>query len=333
MVIALRPVDGVRVTTLIDNNSDALLADDGPVRRWGLCGGAGSLPVASSALADGGRSVDLLRAEHGFSALIEIRVGAAVRRVLYDAGATPDGLVGNLDRLGIDPSSFEAIVCSHGHFDHVMGLAGLARRLGPRGMPMCLHPHFWRHRRIRGPSGVFDLPTPSRAAIEGAGFLIIEQRCASFLLDDALLLTGEVTRVTEFETGMPTHEAYYDDRWQPDPLIHDDQAEVLHVRDKGLVVLTGCAHAGVVNIVRQAMRLTGIDTLCAVLGGFHLRAEPAISAAVAALAAAGPPSWCRRIARRGKRTWRWRPGCRRPTARASWGQSATCDRRSSAGRG
>ena len=65
----------------------------------------------------------------------------------------------------------------------------------------------------------------------------------------------------------------YAGRWHPDPLIHDDQAAVLHVRDKGLVVLTGCAHAGIVNTVRQAKRLTGIDALYAVLGGFHLRSN------------------------------------------------------------
>lgn len=287
--IALQPVDGVRVTTLIDNHSDALLTDDGPVRRWGLGGSAGSPPAVSSSVADGGRSVDLLRAEHGFSALIEVRIGGTVRRVLYDAGATPDGLVGNLDRLGIDPTEFEAIVFSHGHFDHVMGLAGLARRLGPRHVPVCLHPDFWRQRRINGPDGLFDLPSPSRTAIEGAGFRVVEERCASFLLDETLLLTGEVSRVTDFEKGMPTHEAMDETgKWHPDPLIHDDQAAVLRVRDKGLVVLTGCAHAGIVNIVRQAKRLTGIDAIYAVLGGFHLRSEPVISASVAALAAERP---------------------------------------------
>jgi 7,8-dihydropterin-6-yl-methyl-4-(beta-D-ribofuranosyl)aminobenzene 5'-phosphate synthase len=137
------------------------------------------------------------------------------------------------------------------------------------------------------PSGGWELPTPSRAGIEGAGFQIIEDRQPSFLLDNRLLITGEVDRTTEFERGFPIHQAWRDDDWQPDPLIHDDQAVVLNVRNKGLVVLTGCGHSGIVNIVRHAKLLTGIDRVYAILGGFHLTGglfEPIIPQTVAALA-------------------------------------------------
>ena len=82
-------------------------------------------------------------------------------------------------------------------------------------------------------------------------------------------MTGEVERTTSFETGMPIHQAWRDGDWMPDPLIHDDQAVVLHVRDKGLVVLTGCGHAGIVNIVRHAKQLTGIDREGKVAEGIH----------------------------------------------------------------
>ena len=75
---------------------------------------------------------------------------------------------------------------------------------------------------------------------------------------------------------------------QPDPLIHDDQAVIVHVRDKGLAVLTGCGHAGIVNIVRHAKRLTGVDRVYAALGGFHLRGGPVVPQTVAALATEGP---------------------------------------------
>jgi 7,8-dihydropterin-6-yl-methyl-4-(beta-D-ribofuranosyl)aminobenzene 5'-phosphate synthase len=86
----------------------------------------------------------------------------------------------------------------------------------------------------------------------------------------------------------PAHQAYRDGEWVPDQVVHDDQAVVLHVRDKGLVVLTGCGHAGIVNIVRYARRLTGVDRLYAVLGGFHLRGGPAVAPSVEALAAEAP---------------------------------------------
>ncbi|MDV6291781.1 MULTISPECIES: MBL fold metallo-hydrolase [Rhodococcus] len=286
--VELRPVDAVDVTTLVDNSSDVLLPDVGPVRRWGPAGSAGPLPIVPSDLAVGFRTVDLLRAEHGFSVLIEVRVGETTHRVLYDAGATPDGLMANLDRLAISPDGIEAIVFSHGHFDHVMGLQGLARRLGSRHLPILVHPDFWTRRRIVGPDGAFELPTPSRAAIEGAGFVVVENRRPSFLLDGMLLVTGRIARTTEYETGMPGHQAHRHGRWRPDPLIHDDQAVVLHLRDRGLVVLTGCGHAGLINILEHAERLTGVGRLHAVLGGFHLRDGPIVPRTVTALAAADP---------------------------------------------
>jgi 7,8-dihydropterin-6-yl-methyl-4-(beta-D-ribofuranosyl)aminobenzene 5'-phosphate synthase len=289
MSVPLRPVDGVHVTTLIDNSCDMLLPDEGLVRRWGLSGTAGPLPVLPSGVARERDTIDFLRAEHGFSAMVEIRQDGRARRVLFDAGMTPDGLIGNLDRLALAPDTFETIVFSHGHFDHVMGLDGLARRVGTRNLPVLLHPDFWSQRRITGPGGVFEMPTPSRAAIEDAGFAIIEDRQPSFLLDGALLVTGEVDRTTDFETGMPpAHQAWRDGAWQPDQAVHDDQAIIVNVRDKGLVVLTGCGHAGIVNIIRYAKRLTGIDRVYAVLGGLHLRDGPIVPPSIAALAAEAP---------------------------------------------
>jgi len=281
----------VHITTLIDNSCDVLLPDQGLVRRWGPIGTAGSIPVLPTEVAEGGKTADFLRAEHGFSALVELHDNGRLRRVLFDTGVSPDGLVANLDRLAISPDTFEAVVLSHGHHDHVMGLDGLAQRVGPRNLPLVLHPDAWTRRRITLPTGGWELPTPSRAGIEGAGFQIIEDRQPSFLLDDRLLITGEVDRTTDFERGFPIHQAWRDDDWQPDPLIHDDQAVVLHVRDKGLVVLTGCGHSGIVNIVRHAKQLTGIDRVYAVLGGFHLTGglfEPIIPQTVAALAAEAP---------------------------------------------
>jgi len=85
-----------------------------------------------------------------------------------------------------------------------------------------------------------------------------------------VLITGEVDRTSDFEQGSVIHEARRNGTWEPDPLILDDQALIANVAGKGLVVLTGCGHAGVVNICRYAQRLTGIDRIHAVLGGFHL---------------------------------------------------------------
>ena len=119
----------------------------------------------------------------------------------------------------------------------------------------------------------------------------MEDRRPSFLLDGSVLVTGEVDRTTEFERGLATHQAYRHSRWEPDPLILDDQALVLSVKGKGLVVLTGCGHAGVINTLQYARKLSQQDKVHAVIGGFHLsgpRFEPTIPAVCQALAALRP---------------------------------------------
>jgi 7,8-dihydropterin-6-yl-methyl-4-(beta-D-ribofuranosyl)aminobenzene 5'-phosphate synthase len=203
--------------------------------------------------------------------LVTIAKGERLTRLLFDAGRTPDGLVENMRRLDLSPRDIDIIVLSHGHWDHVTGMDGLVGRLGRANMPVLIHPEFWTRRRLAFPgSDPVELPTTSRNALQGAGFEIVEQRQPSFLLDGSLLVTGEVDRTTEFERGFPGHEAHRQGAWQPDPLILDDQALVAMVRGRGLVVLTGCGHSGVINILRYARKLTGENRIHAVLGGFHL---------------------------------------------------------------
>jgi 7,8-dihydropterin-6-yl-methyl-4-(beta-D-ribofuranosyl)aminobenzene 5'-phosphate synthase len=276
--IAPEPVDSLTVTTLVDNVSDILLTDDGPARR------------APFALATTG---NVLRAEHGFSALVTITKGERTTRVLFDAGITPDGMVENMRRLEIEPGAIDIIVLSHGHWDHTTGMHGLAAALGRTELPVMIHPEFWTRRRIaiegREP---LALPATSRGALEGAGFEIVEREQPSFLLDGSLLVTGEIDRTTGFERGAsPAHQAERPGGWERDPLILDDQAIVAEVRGRGLVVLTGCGHAGLINTLRHVQRLTGEDHFHAVIGGFHLSGryfEPIIAPTCDALAAIAP---------------------------------------------
>jgi 7,8-dihydropterin-6-yl-methyl-4-(beta-D-ribofuranosyl)aminobenzene 5'-phosphate synthase len=196
------------------------------------------------------------------------------RTLLFDTGVSPTGMVENMRRLGLSLGDVEVIVISHGHWDHVTGMEGVARTLGRAGLPVMIHPEFWSRRRIRFPGlDPAELPATSRSALEGAGFEIVEEREPSFLLDGSVLVTGEVDRTTEFETGFQGHDAYREGGWQPDPLILDDQALVLRLRERGLVVLSGCGHAGIVNTVRYAQKLTGQQAIAAVIGGFHLVAR------------------------------------------------------------
>jgi 7,8-dihydropterin-6-yl-methyl-4-(beta-D-ribofuranosyl)aminobenzene 5'-phosphate synthase len=163
-----------------------------------------------------------------------------------------------------------------------------------------LHPDAFRRRKIVLPDGrELLLPPPDRRGIEAEGVEIVEERGASMLLGGLVLVTGQIARTTAFEPGFPAHYAEVDGRWQPDPLIHDDQAVVTNVRGKGLVVLSGCGHSGIVNVVRHAAAVTGVDRLHALLGGFHLTGrlfEPRIAPTIEALRALAPrlivPSHC-----------------------------------------
>jgi 7,8-dihydropterin-6-yl-methyl-4-(beta-D-ribofuranosyl)aminobenzene 5'-phosphate synthase len=280
--IALEPVDELTITTLVDNSFDGLLVDTGPAHRATL----GRTPRVPAPQFLGGDTVPGLVAEHGFAALVTVRRGDRSHTLLFDTGVSPNGLADNLARLGLDAGAIEAVVLSHGHFDHAGGLSGLAR-LRRGGLPMTLHPLVWSRRRVAVPGRPeWELPTLSRRAVEAEGFEVIERRQPSVLLDGSVLITGEVDRTTDFETGMRFHEALGPSGWEPDPLILDDQALVVNVRDRGLVVLTGCGHAGAVNISRYAMRLTGTERLSGLFGGFHLGGpafEPVIEPTVAAL--------------------------------------------------
>jgi 7,8-dihydropterin-6-yl-methyl-4-(beta-D-ribofuranosyl)aminobenzene 5'-phosphate synthase len=285
--VTLPEVDEVAVTTMVDNTFDALLASADGVSRASMRVGR----VSAGQFADG-ETIAGLRAEHGFSALVTVRSGNSSSTLLFDTGASPDALAVNAGRLGVDVGALQGVVLSHGHFDHAGGLDGLARLRGRSGLPLTAHPAIWTRRRLELPGGqAVELPTLSRSALEHEGFEVIERRHPSLLVG-GILITGEVDRVTEFERGMPpAHQAWDGHAWQHDPVVIDDQALVVNVRGRGLVVVTGCAHAGVVNIVRHAMRLTGVSRLLAVIGGFHLSGpyfEPIIKQTVTALADLAP---------------------------------------------
>jgi len=269
----LKEVDRVEILTILDNSIDLLLPGAENVQR---------LPF----------SPDLLTrenpvAEHGFAALVTVHRGDASASLLFDTGLSKTGLIHNMDVLGLKPKELQAIVLSHGHADHTQGLAGLLDRLGKSRLPLVLHPDAFLQRKVILPDGVeLNLPPPDRQRLSQDGIEFVEERGASYLLNDLVLVTGQVPRTTSFEVGLPLHHALIDGSWQPDPYLYDDQAIVVHVRDKGLVVLTGCGHAGVINTVQHVEQLTGVEKIAAVMGGFHLSGpffEPSIEPTVAAL--------------------------------------------------
>jgi 7,8-dihydropterin-6-yl-methyl-4-(beta-D-ribofuranosyl)aminobenzene 5'-phosphate synthase len=231
-------------------------------------------------------------AEHGFSALITVRNEDKQATVLFDTGVSRKGILWNMDALEIDLVDIQAIVLSHGHSDHAMGLPGFIERLGSRNVPLVLHPDAYLDRKLVLPDGTeLGLPAPKKQDLHRENIEIIESVGPSMLVDDMVLVSGEVSRTTDFEQGFPIHFAHRHGRWEPDPLILDDQGAIINVKGKGLVIITGCGHSGIINTIRNAQHITGIDKIYAVIGGFHLSGaafEPIIPQTISALKEINP---------------------------------------------
>lgn len=273
----LKEVDKAEILLILDNTIDILLASTEQAKRF---------PLPDSL------SRETLVAEHGFAALVSVTRGNTSDSLLFDAGLSKNGLMHNMDVLEVQPNELHTIVLSHGHVDHTNGLMGMVARLGERRMPLLLHPDAFLERKLLFPDGhEMRVPPPNRSVLSQEGIEFIEERGPSYLLSGLVLVTGQIERSTPFEQGFPIHYARLEGQWRPDPLIHDDQAVVLHVKNKGLVVLTGCGHAGVINTIRHAQQLTGVQKVYAVIGGFHLTGalfERIIPPTVAALKELSP---------------------------------------------
>jgi 7,8-dihydropterin-6-yl-methyl-4-(beta-D-ribofuranosyl)aminobenzene 5'-phosphate synthase len=276
--LQLPEVDAVNITLIVDNTVDLLMASSDVAKRFKL----GTNPFEKQ----------LPTAEHGYSALIRAKKGNSTATVLFDTGVSRKGILHNLDTLEIDLSDVQAIILSHGHPDHAMGLPGIAERLGSRNLPLILHPDAYLERKLILPDGSeVNLPAPRFKDLNRENIEIIDQPGPSMLIDNMVLVSGEVSRTTSFEKGFPIHYAKRSGQWIPDPLIMDDQCAILNLQSKGLIIITGCGHAGVINIIQHAQKLTGVQKIHAVVGGFHLSGkvfEKIIPDTVAALKEISP---------------------------------------------
>jgi 7,8-dihydropterin-6-yl-methyl-4-(beta-D-ribofuranosyl)aminobenzene 5'-phosphate synthase len=277
--VTLEPVDAVEVTILDDCFVDALLPSTEVAQRPPLVWDQFERPS--------------LRAEHGYALLVTVEREGRRESVLYDAGLGRDTVQHNMDVLGLRPGDLRAIALSHGHADHHGGLEGIVRRIGRRGLPLVLHPDAWRDRKVVFPTGVeIHMPPPSHNDLDREGVEIIEEIGPTLLVDGTVLITGQVERTTSFEKGFPLQVARDEHGgWEPDVWIWDDQAVVVNVKGKGLVVCSSCSHAGAINVQRHARHITGVETIHAFVGGMHLTGavmEPVIPQTLDALAELAP---------------------------------------------
>jgi 7,8-dihydropterin-6-yl-methyl-4-(beta-D-ribofuranosyl)aminobenzene 5'-phosphate synthase len=254
-------VDRITVTSIVDNFVDLLLADVGPAQRR---------PRQEKAYER------CLCAEHGLAELVESARGGEHLAVLFDFGATPLVYLHNLQLLledyAFDLSQVHTLLLSHGHWDHYGGLCGFleAKRQELSAVTRLYagedaFAHRWRVPRDapRSDMGVLD-----EAFVAGQGVDIVRVKQPQVVAGQ-VLVSGEIPRRTPYEVSSPAMRVEQAGQEVEDSMP-GEQALVYHLRGKGLVVLTACGHAGVVNTLLHAQEVTGIDKIHAVIGGFHL---------------------------------------------------------------
>ncbi len=208
-------------------------------------------------------------AEHGFSMLIRVYTDGDCRTVLFDTGVSAEGIILNAQRMCINLKEISVIVLSHGHYDHFGGLQAAVKAINKQNLPIITHENMFKQHGTAGPHGVRNHPDfPSPEQLNPAQIINTKEPC--LIANHSVLITGEIPRKTSFERGYGLNRIRKDDDWQPDRWVIDDRAIVMNLKGRGLVVVSGCAHAGIINTVRYAQEITGVNTVYAVIGGFHL---------------------------------------------------------------
>ena len=265
-------LDRLDVQVLVDNVTDTLSsAPPFVTREQQVLRRAGMLRASGAAMCC---------ANHGLSLVLSATIGGATRRLLFDAGPLGDAVGWNGSRLGVDFAAIEAVVLSHGHWDHAGGLLAAFDLISAanhgRAVPCYLHPGMFAERGMsQSDGGVFPMdfiPTPETLAAHGATPVVADTPRAP--LEGWFYLSGEIPRRTAYERGLPGQvRRAPDGRWIPDPLLMDERFVAARVRGKGVVVFSACSHAGIVNVLHAARDAFPDDTLHAVMGGFHLSGE------------------------------------------------------------
>ena len=270
-MLDIAQVDGLEVLVLVDNTTDSLSSNPRDVLpEWSVLFTGGKLRLLSGQ--------NICCAHHGLSLLITAQIGGKKRTLLFDAGPAAATFERNTEILGVDFASIEAVVLSHGHWDHAGGLLAavesIAKNRGGRSFSCYVHPGMFRQRATKRPDGQLYVnePVPDPERLSKAGASVISSREPQSVADGAFFVSGEIPRVTSYEAGVPNHLTRSADgnSWEPDPLIMDERFVSVHVKNKGQFVFSACSHAGLINVLTHARAVFPSVPLYGAMGGLHL---------------------------------------------------------------
>ncbi|CAG8434656.1 3899_t:CDS:2 [Scutellospora calospora] len=227
---------------------------------------------------------------HGFSILLTGTLDGEEHTVLFDAGPYGEIFLDNARKLGIEYEKIEAVVLSHWHCDHSGGLVDAISKISEARLqnfnpPIIDLPLDRPSRRgIKSPSNghIMIMNNPTFEELENAGGQILKSNTPHTICSNFFFISGEINRQTTYETGIPNHMRYNEltQSWEEDPLIMEERFMVVRIKGKGLIVITGCGHAGIVNTSLQAQQPVNSQdikkqeiekfSILLLFGGFHL---------------------------------------------------------------